>query len=183
MMAFIQSNVEIAIAKHLMYEKTLYLSRYDGLTNLYNRNYFEEFFITHKKKALRYGESFNIVIFDINKLKYVNDHFGHLAGDAVIIEFSKLLSGIVRKSDVIARFAGDEFMGMFFNSDKNALNDRLIQLLSEMENDFIAVGNACIFCSFSFGIAEFGVDGSDLDDLLRIADNRMYKFKSDYYKI
>ncbi len=181
-MAFIQSNIEIAITKHLMFEKTVYLSRYDGLTGLYNRKYFEEFFNTNREKALRYGEQFNIVMFDINKLKYVNDHFGHLAGDAVIREFSKLLSNIVRKSDIIARYAGDEFMGMFFNSDKNALYERLMQLLNEMENNFIKVDNACIFSTFSFGIAEFGVDGSELDDLLRIADERMYKFKLEYYK-
>jgi diguanylate cyclase (GGDEF)-like protein len=182
MMAFIQSNVEIAITKHLMYEKTLYLSRYDGLTNLYNRNYFEEFFITHKEKALRYGEKFNIVIFDINKLKYVNDHFGHLAGDAVIVEFSKQLSGIIRKSDIVARYAGDEFMGMFFNSDKKALHARLIQFLQGMENNLIQLSNASIFCTFSFGIAEFGVDGTELDQLLRRADERMYRFKSEYCK-
>ncbi|MDP3386163.1 MAG: diguanylate cyclase [Eubacteriales bacterium] len=181
-MAFIQSNIEIAITKHLMFEKTLYLSRYDGLTDLYNRNYFEEFFITHREKALRYDEHFNIVIFDINKLKYVNDHFGHLAGDAVIVEFSKKLSGIVRKSDIIARYAGDEFMGMFFNSEKNALHDRLIQFLNEMENSLIQLSNASIFCTFSFGIAEFGVDGTELDQLLRIADERMYRFKSEYFK-
>jgi diguanylate cyclase (GGDEF)-like protein len=182
MMAFIQSNVEIAITKHLMYEKTLYLSRYDGLTNLYNRNYFEEFFITHREKALRYGESFNIVIFDINKLKYVNDHFGHLAGDAVIVEFSRQLSGIIRKSDIVARYAGDEFMGMFFNSDKKALHARLIQFLQGIENNLIQLSNASIFCTFSFGIAEFGVDGTEFDQLLRKADERMYRFKSEYCK-
>ncbi|HAE42779.1 MAG TPA: hypothetical protein DCG34_07655 [Clostridiales bacterium] len=182
MMAFIQSHIEIAIAKHLMFEKTLYLSRYDGLTNLYNRNYFEEFFITNREKALRYDEHFNIVIFDINKLKYVNDHFGHLAGDAVIVAFSKKLTEIVRKSDVIARYAGDEFMGMFFNSEKNALYDRLIQFLKEMENHLIQLSGASIFCTFSFGIAEFGIDGTELDQLLRVADERMYRFKSEYNK-
>ncbi|MBV1757964.1 MAG: diguanylate cyclase [Dethiosulfatibacter sp.] len=182
MLAFIQSNVEIAITKHLMYEKTLYLSRYDSLTDLYNRSYFEEFFWTNREKALRYGESFNIVIFDINKLKYVNDHFGHLAGDAVIIEFSKQLSGIIRKSDIIARYAGDEFMGMFFNSNKKALHARLLEFLKEMENKLIQLSNASIFCTFSFGIAEFGVDGTELDQLLRKADEQMYRFKSEYCK-
>ncbi|HBH12423.1 MAG TPA: hypothetical protein DDX29_04775 [Clostridiales bacterium] len=182
MMSFFQNNIEIAITKHLMFEKTLYLSRYDNLTKLYNRRYFAEFFNTNREKALRYGEQFNIVIFDINKLKYVNDHFGHHAGDAVIVDFSKRLSDIVRKSDIISRYAGDEFMGMFFNADKNALNERLLQFLNDMENNLVQLSNASILCTFSFGIAEFGVDGTELDQLLRVADERMYRFKKEYYK-
>ncbi|MBP2027876.1 diguanylate cyclase (GGDEF)-like protein/PAS domain S-box-containing protein [Acetoanaerobium pronyense] len=179
-MEFIKNNVEIAISNHMLYEEKVYLSQFDSLTNLYNRSYFEKIFYNIKEKSLRYEEKFNLVVFDLNGLKFINDNFGHLAGDMVLEQFAKGCSGIIRKSDILARYGGDEFIGIFFNSNHNLLSKRLDGFLESLEKNPINIEGTNIKCSFSYGIATFGEDGILLNDLTKTADQRMYKFKMDY---
>ncbi len=179
-MEFIRNNVEIAISNQLLYEEKLYLSRYDSLTNLFNRNYFEQQFENLRERAIRYEENFNIVIFDLNELKLVNDNFGHIAGDIIIQKFANTCSDFIRKSDILARYGGDEFIGLLFNSNKEELEKRINKYIAKLENDPVIIGETPIICSFSYGIASFGEDGFLLDDLVKVADERMYRFKMEY---
>lgn len=179
-MEFIKNNVEIAIANHLLYEEKLQLSKYDGLTKLYNRYYFEEIFEHVRKRALRYDESFNIAVFDINDLKLINDNFGHIAGDLVLKFFSDNCIQIIRKSDVLARYGGDEFIGIFLNSNRCLLNNRLQEYLAYLKDNPILMDENKIICSFSYGIAGFSEDGTNLNDLVKVADKRMYEFKRNF---
>lgn len=179
-MEFIKNNVEIAISNHLLYEEKLQLSKYDSLTKLYNRYYFEEIFEHIKKRALRYNEEFNIAVFDINDLKIINDNFGHIAGDLALKYFAKNCIQIIRKSDVLARYGGDEFIGIFLNSNKDLLNKRLKEYLDYLKENPLRIEEKEIFCSFSYGIAAFAEDGTNLSDLVKAADKRMYEFKRNY---
>ena len=86
------------------------------LTNIYNRRSFEDIFDKILNKALRYNESFYLVTFDLNNLKHINDTFGHLNGDEFIKSFVNKLKKSIRNSDVLARYGGDEFVGVFFNT-------------------------------------------------------------------
>ncbi len=83
-MEFIRNYIEIIITNYLLYEEKSHLARYDQLTNVCNRSYFEEQVKSIIDKALCYKETFNLVIWDINNLKAINDSFGHLTGDEVI---------------------------------------------------------------------------------------------------
>lgn len=181
-MEFIKNHVEMAISNHMLYEEKIYLSKYDVLTGLYNRYYLEELFEHERKRALRYNESFNLVVFDINGLKIINDNYGHIAGDLILNHFAKNCSKMIRKSDILARYGGDEFIGIFLNSDRERLKLRLDEYLSYLENDPVYIDDNPLICTFSYGIATFKEDGSNLMKLIKNADKKMYDFKRSYKK-
>lgn len=81
----------------------------DPLTGLYNRRKFEEFIQHEVERSYRYNEPFSLLMLDLDNFKHVNDTFGHPIGDLVLKQFAKLLRGQLRRTDVCARFGGDEF--------------------------------------------------------------------------
>lgn len=176
-MEYMRKQIEIVISKHKLYEETIYLSRYDKLTNVYNRRYFEELICEHIHKCTINSEEFSFVIFDLNDLKVVNDTYGHLAGDEFIKTFTRNLSKYIDGSDILARLGGDEFVGVFFNIDSETLMKKFQDLLVYFEDNPITFEGNKVICSYSYGIANFPKDGDKYDKLLKIADKRMYKYK------
>jgi len=178
-MEFIRSNVEIAILNHLSFNEKSFLANFDSLTKLHNRYYFEENFKSIKDKAVRYNDSFKLVIFDIDDLKKVNDCCGHLAGDQVIKKIAAELKNAARKSDMIARLGGDEFIGVFFYADEEKLAAKFQEILKKLEQEEVSSGKTCHKNSFCYGIASYPEEGQDLNELIKIADRRMYEQKSE----
>ena len=181
-MEYLKKQIEIGIAKYALYEETVYLSRYDKLTNVYNRRYFEELFNTIFLRAKNYNENFSVVIFDINGLKFINDTYGHLAGDELIKIFASGLSNKIKISDIFARFGGDEFIAVFLGNDLQIIIRKLEDMIQEfIKNPIHFEGNTFI-CSFSYGISSFPQNGTDYNELIRIADKNMYEYKQNFKK-
>ena len=176
-MEFIRNTIEIALTNHLSYQEKAFLARYDKLTNLYNRSYFEEQFALVKDLAQRYDENFNIVMFDIDDLKKINDGYGHLIGDRAIQHIARELERNSRSSDFIARFGGDEFIGIFYHTDHGMLEEKFTNLLNQLAQEPMTVGSQTVPCLFSFGIADYPKDGETMNELIKAADDRMYLFK------
>jgi len=176
-MEFIRNNVEIAISNQLLYTEKSILAMHDQLTTLYNRHYFNEQFDLIKEKALRYNESFNFIIFDVDGLKSVNDRFGHLVGDQTLQKIAQELQRNTRKSDIIARYGGDEFIGVYFVSKHEDLVEKFLAIDKSLNSEPWIIGGNEVPCAFSFGIANFPLDGSSLDEMINIADARMYENK------
>jgi diguanylate cyclase (GGDEF)-like protein len=176
-MEFIRNTIEIALANHLSYQEKAFLARYDRLTNLYNRTYFEEQFALVKDLAQRYDDDFNLVMFDIDNLKEINDRYGHLVGDRAIQHIARAMERNTRSSDFIARFGGDEFIGIFYHTDHDMLEDKFRNLLNQLQEEPMLVGPDSIPCLFSFGIADYPKDGETMNELIKVADDRMYIFK------
>lgn len=176
-MEFIRHNVEIAVFNHLLYKEKALLAKYDKLTNLYNRYYFEESFLKIKEKAVRYHEIFQLVMFDIDGLKKVNDSKGHLIGDEMIKKIAQAIESSIRKSDFLARIGGDEFIAILFGSNKKYFEKKFRNLLEQLENEPLLIAGDETICLFSYGIASFPEDGMQLCELTKIADERMYAFK------
>lgn len=176
-MEYIKNQVQIAISKYKLYEELFYSSRYDKLTNVYNRRYFEDLFDGYINKSTKYKENFSLVVFDLNELKFVNDNYGHLAGDELIKAFAKNLSECIRSSDILVRLGGDEFVGVFFKTSSQNLIKKFEDLIENFKNNQIVFEGNNITCSFSYGIAEFPEDSNNYKELIKIADKRMYKYK------
>ena len=177
-MEFIRNNIEIAIINHKLFQEKSHLAKYDRLTGLYNRHYFEDQFEFIKQKALRYNETFNLVMFDVDDLKNTNDKYGHFVGDQVIRKIALELQTNCRKSDVIARFGGDEIIAILFASDEEELQKKYSTTQDRLLENPVEFFEEQIYCSFSFGIASFPKEGQDFAELLKIADSRMYINKS-----
>lgn len=174
---YFSNQIGIAIKNHELLEKTVYLSRYDTMTCAYNRCYFEELLDKFYKKALRYDESFCLVIFDLNNLKKINDTYGHAIGDMVITKFAEAINENIRESDLFARYGGDEFIGVFFNSTAIDLEKRLSEVINYFSKSPIKIMDNEVIVSFSYGIVSFPHDSKDLNDLIKLADKRMYDYK------
>lgn len=177
-MEFIRDNIEIAITNHILFQEKSQLAKYDRLTGLYNRHFFEDQYEFIKEKALRYNETFNIVMFDVDDIKKVNDLYGHFVGDQVIRKIALEMQTSSRKSDLIARFGGDEIIAILFASDADELNRKFTRLQTKLHENPIDFFDEHIHCSFSFGIASFPQEGQEFKELLKIADARMYINKS-----
>jgi len=167
----------MAIKNHLMLQEIVQLSRYDSLTGIYNRRYFIEMLEQSIERGTRYNEKFLVVIFDLNGLKKINDDYGHLVGDGLIRYFTNKIQNSIRKSDVFARYGGDEFVGIFYNSDSIELKKNLDEITRWFSENLFQFETDSIKCSFSYGISEFPDDTTRYDALIKIADDRMYKHK------
>jgi len=150
---------------------------HDGLTDLPNRSLFLDRLRSSLHQAVRDGQPLAVLMLDLNGLKPINDNHGHRAGDAALLEFARRLTAGVRQSDTAARLGGDEFAIMLrplaMDGGLDATMSRLAQQLNgsfEFEGRLLSVGA-------SMGAACFPDDGSDLGQLIELADQRMYSQK------
>ncbi|WP_432402010.1 diguanylate cyclase [Wukongibacter sp. M2B1] len=174
---YFKNQIEVALNKHLLYEETIKLSRYDKLTNVSNRRHFEEVFENQLKNAKRNLGSLYLVIFDLNGMKTVNDTYGHLAGDEYLRQFANKLKNNIRKSDLLARYGGDEFIAVFSDMKLIDLKKKLENINNEIIRSHLAWEGNTIKCSFSYGIANFPNDAKEYKNLVKVADQRMYEYK------
>jgi diguanylate cyclase (GGDEF)-like protein/PAS domain S-box-containing protein len=181
-MNYMKHQIETAIVTHDLYDEMIYLSQYDKLTNIYNRRTFEDLFDKTLNKATRYSESFLLAIFDLNGLKFVNDNFGHLHGDEYIRSFVNNLKSYIRESDILARYGGDEFIGVFFNIETEVLSKKFEDLNKQFINDPIMLDGREVPYSYSYGIASFPPDAKNYSELIEIADKKMYEYKKAFKK-
>ncbi|MBI9105321.1 MAG: diguanylate cyclase [Spirochaetales bacterium] len=154
-------------------KEILFKSFHDSLTGLYNRAYFEEELnrIDQSRKAL----PTSILIIDVNGLKFTNDAFGHEYGDKLLKTIATILSANSRKGEVIARIGGDEFSIILPDSPlgkAEKLADRIIKACSDSGYDEFFVRP-----SVSIGCADKNDNSVSLRDIIKIADEKMYRTK------
>lgn len=149
------------------------LSVTDKLTGLYNRQKLDQTLIDEFKRVERYDQGFSIIILDIDHFKSVNDTFGHLAGDSLLVEMSKMLIQDNRKSDTIGRWGGEEFMVLLPSTDETAALSvaEKIRLAIELA-DFPEVGKI----TSSFGVTSH-IQGDCIESFIYRADKALYKAK------
>jgi diguanylate cyclase (GGDEF)-like protein len=155
------------------------MAMFDSLTQLYNRHYFNEQFEQMLQKAKRTHEQFVIALFDVDDLKTVNDQYGHVMGDKVLQKVASDLLEKIRRSDVVARYGGDEFVGLFYNADCVLIQNKLADIQEEVKQTPIKTNEFVIACTFSFGTACYPYDGNTMAELLEVADQAMYMNKRD----
>ncbi len=152
----------------------------DSLTGLINRNALEDQLRRHWESSRRHGTSLSVLLVDLDRLKEINDRHGHAAGDAALRRTSAVLARSVRSSDIVARYAGDEFVIVAPAcppASAVALATRLRAALAA-EGDMPVGSASAIPITLSVGIA--GTDGrapDRLDDLLHRADQALYLAK------
>ncbi len=177
MMEYFTSEMAIAIKNSRLINKAIQLSKYDSLTNVHNRHFFEEIARMAFEEAYRYKGQLHIVLFDLDNFKSVNDTYGHESGDNVLKLFADIFSKSIRGSDVFARFGGDEFIALFRNSTAKNVEKRIISIKSELENTPLTFGSSKYIVKFSYGFAGYPEEGTTLEELIRTADTYMYKNK------
>ena len=153
------------------------LSLSDGLTGLNNRRGFMILATSLLKFARRVAYSVSLLYIDLDSLKYINDTFGHAAGDGAIAQFSRILLDTFRDSDVIGRMGGDEFVVMMVDATESDLANIQVRLQSNIDafNLQVARGQAL---SFSLGVIHVEPQSTvTMEELLSQADAAMYQHK------
>lgn len=157
--------------------KTLQLNAVtDPLTGLYNRRLFAETFEKELNRSRRYGSPLGLVVLDLHRFKEVNDKHGHPRGDEVLRAAASTLKKALRTSDSAFRIGGDEFALLLPQTDAEqalALSRRVETVFIEM----IQPLQLTVSVSMDHGIATFPQDGEQADQLIRVADERLYRLK------
>lgn len=172
----IGNHVSLILEKVRLYEKAEYLAVTDALTGLYNLRHFYDTFTLETARARRYGTPFSISIFDIDDFKYINDTYGHQAGDEVLRGVANAMKHVSRESDIVARYGGEEFIIILTNTEKEEALKQATRIKDAVEIERY-LQNKYIRISISGGIASFPEDGTDEKRLLYAADMALYEAK------
>ncbi|MBD2019966.1 diguanylate cyclase [Leptolyngbya sp. FACHB-36] len=151
----------------------------DGLTNLFNRRYFEETLPRELARAAREGYSVAVIFMDIDYFKRINDTFGHQAGDRVLQAFAALLRSQCRSSDIPCRYGGEEFVLALPDVTLKCAHDRAEQIRLAFQAVQVRFGETQIDATVSGGVGIFPDHGETSSDLLRAIDRALYAAKAD----
>lgn len=154
-----------------------HLAHYDHLTSLPNRLLFEKEFLSLLETGQQTNQPFTVLLLDVNKFKEINDTYGHLVGDELLIKVSERLVTCIRNKEQVFRISGDEFVILLPN--KRKLESFLIvQKIKEVMSSPIILREHVIHMSASIGISGYPGDGQDMEALIKIADHNMYMNKA-----
>lgn len=157
------------------------LARRDRLTGLHNMTFFEERYPEEFERAERYEYSFSLIMMDIDDFKHYNDSFGHPMGNVLLQKLTRAMTDALRDVDILVRYGGEEFVCILPLTDQQVAGDIAERIRVKVVEASKDIPNATEqprgFVSLSLGVATFPVDSREKDELLEIADQRMYRAK------
>lgn len=164
----------------MMRQSALDVANHDPLTGLSNRMALENSFkaIVARDEA---GETkLALIYFDLDNFKPINDSLGHKIGDEVLVKIAHKIKALVRSDDIVARVGGDEFVVVLSNLHENieTVTQRLCEQILETVKEPIEVGKHTCLVGVSLGVVCAEARDSDLDNLMHLADEAMYKAKA-----
>jgi diguanylate cyclase (GGDEF)-like protein len=155
-----------------------HLAMHDPLTGLPNRVLLDDRLAQAIARAERDGRSFAVLACDLDRFKLINDSLGHRAGDELLQEVARRLTAVVRTTDTVARFGGDEFVLVANSIADAAAAQRLAAAVIEALLEPVPIAGIAIHTTPSIGIAVYPADGASADALLAHADAAMYAAKA-----
>lgn len=153
-------------------------ARRDALTGLLNRAAFELRLNEEIARALRHGRDLTLVMFDVDGFKSVNDGFGHQTGDQVLAGVAKALQSSFRLSDPVFRYGGDEFVAICPETSGAVIETALRRVESQLRI-FKKQAGFVPNISLSWGIASLPTETVNAYEMIRLADQRLYRCKRD----
>jgi diguanylate cyclase (GGDEF)-like protein len=169
--------VSICLSNVMAHEKLNFLASRDSLTGLLNRRVLEQIVKREFDRAVRYKTPLTIVFLDVDDFKMVNDLYGHDAGDIVLKYVATQLLSMTRASDVVARFAGDEFIIILPNTPVDEASEFTTRLQTFFINHPLDFEGIPIRISVSHGLSHLEDGAYDAMSLLKKADKMLYRAK------
>ncbi len=178
MLQMFAQHAGVVLDNARMYEEARRMAYLDPMTHLPNHRHFQERFTEDFERASEGGSPLAVMVIDLDGFKQINDRFGHLEGDAVLIDASRRLSSKLRERDLLARYAGDEFVVLLPDTDIEAamlIGQRLRDAIGG-ESFEISTGERATL-TISVGVAVSPEHGNSTRELLNSADNATYAAK------
>ncbi len=161
------------------YHEEIYrLMTVDGLTQLFNRRYFNETLEREINRCKRYVRPLSLFIFDVDHFKQTNDAFGHVAGDALLRQLAQLVKPRLRREDVLARVGGEEFAAILPEVGREGAFVTAQKVRETVSASPIIFEEAVMPCTVSIGVAELDLATDDPKTLYGRADAALYRAKS-----
>ena len=171
---FIASN-NIEAAYH---DEIYRMTTVDGLTQVFNRRYFEDAIERELSRSRRYTRPLSLVLLDIDHFKKINDTYGHLAGDAVLKELALTVRARTRREDVFARFGGEEFALLLPEVDQKGALQLAEKARKLVEKHSFVFDGEDIPVTMSAGVATLIKKNENPAELIRRADEKLYEAKT-----
>lgn len=151
-------------------------ARYDSLTKIPNRRFFDELFYAEMKRSIRYKHPMTIVYMDVDDFKTINDMHGHYTGDNLLKIVASVIKKNIRSTDIVARLGGDEFGIILIETNKKAA----LEITQKLKEKLISSMEEAVFpVTFSFGVVTFRKFPPTIREMLKMADDCMYKAKKE----
>lgn len=156
------------------------LSIKDPLLGIYNRRFILEVLKKEEEKAKRKRTPFSIILIDLDHFKRINDTYGHFIGDRVLREFTEIAASLIRGTDYLSRFGGEEFLVLLPETAKDGAKVIAERIRKALEDHEIFISDAqSLRLTASFGVAEYPADALGFEGLIKKADIRLYKAKTE----
>ncbi len=172
---------DTAIAQSLLQEALEAISEIsnrDGLTEIYNRRYLENRLSSEFDRTRRYGGTFSMILFDLDFFKKVNDTYGHLAGDQVLIEVAARVKEKLRTSDVLGRYGGEEFILILPETNQEGARVFAERVREAIALEPVIYENITIPVTVSMGVAEYQAGMASYSSMTHQSDLALYASKA-----
>ena len=153
------------------------LAHFDPLTQLSNRRDALHILQREQARIVRNKEPLSIILCDVDHFKKINDHYGHNAGDAVLIDLAKIFTNNIREQDCIARWGGEEFLFILPQTHAKNANDFAVKIKEIIQNHLVNYEDEKIKVTVSMGIEQFNGNHS-IDEIIKMADKYLYQAKN-----
>ncbi len=173
--AFVVSALDIS-AQKAVEEQLRELATRDSLTDCINRRYFMEIAAKELERADRYGNNVSIAMLDVDHFKDINDKYGHAAGDRVLRAIADRCRSALRKTDVLGRFGGEEFVVLFVETGLAEAQRVAERLLARVSEPLSSKEGVPVPVTISAGVVDRR-HGETLDSMLKVADEALYQAK------
>jgi len=150
----------------------------DPLTGRYNRRYIEDYLPRELELAVRTSDPLTILMIDLDHFKEYNDTYGHLAGDRALKQLADILLDTVRKTDVVARYGGEEWIICLSHTNSNGGTKIAEKLRNAVEKNIFQLKGRETRITVSIGVATAPEDGTDYAAIVEAADTAMYLAKA-----
>jgi len=171
-------KVSLCLSNVTAHEQLKFLAFHDPLTGLLNRGVMERILEREFQRAKRYQMELSLLFLDLDDFKSINDTFGHDNGDRALCHVSDCLTRLKRDSDIVARFAGDEFIVILPSTSKAQAEHYVNRVTTRLDSTPLSANDTPFYVNLSYGIStvsEKGIDSSK--SLLKAADKRLYQAK------
>ena len=175
----LSEQASIALERATLHEQAASLGVIDELTKLYNHRYLEQALDREVRRCRRYGSIMALIFLDLDHFKTINDCYGHLLGSQCLAEVAKIMAESVRDVDILARYGGDEFVVILPETTVATAKMVAERLHSGVGSHvFLKEAGINVHMSTSIGLAGFPDHAQTKEDLVRKADEAMYRAKS-----
>lgn len=168
----------LAIQNSYLYSRIQELATKDSLTGLAVRRYFTDRLKEEVNRSARKGTKLAVMMLDIDRFKDYNDRYGHLSGDLVLKHLASIVSRSVKKGDVVARYGGEEFVILMLGRDRTEALTEAEGIRRAIKDSPLKLRRQDADITVSIGVSCYPEDTTLEEELIRMADDRLYKAKS-----